>query len=478
MKKVVFLLFALALSLRIYSFYSSNIVIGYDQVRDLFTARSIVNERDLKIIGPTAGNNTDLHHGVAFWYYLVPPVVLGGGNPVWVSVWGSIFNTLSVVVIYFFAKSLFKDNTAAFVSAFIAAVSNYFISFSGWIGNPSPTLLTVPLFFYFLWRFLQQDSRFLILATFFLGLSIQFELFFIYLIPVLFIIFLVFRPHNLRLRLVLYSLFSFLISVSSMLATEIKYGFSGVQSIFGALLGGSSQGAGVINNLKFMLDGYGEIFYAKFIAFVVILFVIFKIKEKAFKFLLIYLLSPLLMLLVGVHGAPWFLIGLAPAAAIAVGYLVSRLRNIFLIVIACVAIFLINSDNNANLLGADESSNLAYQLAAIDYTYQSSAGEPFVINSVTNPLYINYIWSYNYPWYGLKKYGYLPSWAGGDQLSPYDTLPEWNGNERYLFLLIDKTSRIPEVHKILAKNWADERSRLIEEKSFGGIQVEKREILR
>lgn len=129
-----------------------------------------------------------------------------------------------------------------------------------------------------------------------------------------------------------------------------------------------------------------------------------------------------------------------------------------------------------NLLGADDSSILANQMAVIDYTYQSSNYEKFTIYSVTNPLYINYPWAYNYGWYGLKKYGYLPTWKGGDQLSPYDVLANSNNEEEYLYLIIDQTPRIPNIYKDNAYDWANKISLLVEEKKFTGLIVQKRRL--
>lgn len=498
MKKIITLLFIFGLAIRIYSFFPSNIILGYDQVRDLFTAKSIWYEKDIKIIGPTAGNNLNLHHGVAFLYYVLLPIVLFKSDPFWISVWNSIFNSLSVVVLYFFAKSLFKSKPTGLVSAFIAAISYYFVSYSGWISNPSPTLLIVPLFFFFFWKFLIHNSKFLILAAIFLGLSIQFELFFIYLLPVSVVIWIIFRPKFPGLKILALSLGSFLIATSTMILTEIKFKFVGTRDIFLSVFGGSTQGEGIVKNFDYFITGYwktfsdnlwpGNVLAGKNIAiliFVVILYGIIKNKKliRPLIFLLIYLLSPILMLVAGFHGSRWFLIGLAPAVVISAGYVISRLKRMMFIAPIVFFVFLFNfrivsseAKSSPKLLGPDESSFLSYQLAVVDYTYNFSGREPFAINSVTNPLYINAVWAYHYDWYGKRTYGYLPAFMGGDQLHPYDTLPKATGKEKYLYLIIDTTFRIPEVHRILARDWADKISHLEEEKLFGSILVQKRRI--
>jgi hypothetical protein len=128
------------------------------------------------------------------------------------------------------------------------------------------------------------------------------------------------------------------------------------------------------------------------------------------------------------------------------------------------------------LLEPDASAVLDEQIKAMDYTYQSSNGAKFAINSVTNPLYINALWSYDYYWYGGSKYGSMPTWIGGDQIYPYDSLKPFAHDEKYLYILIDGTSRIPDSYRLEAENSADKISKLIETKDFGGISVQKREL--
>ncbi len=492
----VLLIFLLGLSLRFISIYPSNTVIGFDQARDLFDASGIFLNSDLKIIGPTAGNNPNLHHGVAYLYYLIPPLLLFNGNPTFVALYSSLFNAFTIITLFFLAKSIFKDKKVALITAFLAATSFHFIQFAGWLSNPSPTLFTVPLFFLGLWKYQEGKNKGLYLASFFLGLSIQFELFFIYLIPIALITFILLKIKLPTLKAASISLLLFLISVSTMLATEIKFHFAGVEAIFSA---GNSVG-GTKPNFVFVLDQFISKFFNTFsynlwpqnlkagpllaaLSICSLIFYALKAKDKKpFIFILIYLLSPATMLLLGYHDAPWFLVGLPPVICLSAAFLISKLKNPFIVVV--LLFILINSfqkirETNGQgqiLLGPDKSSVLTSQIAAIDYTYKEANKNPFTINTLTNPLYINAIWAYNYHWYGLEKYKYLPTFSGNDQLPPYNTLKKSDLSENYLFLLIDKTFRIPFYHTESLVNWANERSTLLEEKDFNGILVQKRQL--
>src|SRR5258708_36974873 len=91
---LIFSIFLFGFLLRVLSVLPANTIICFDQARDLFTATTIFRDHHLRIIGPTAGNNPNLHHGVLFWYYLIPPLVIFRGNPIGAVIWNSLFNAL------------------------------------------------------------------------------------------------------------------------------------------------------------------------------------------------------------------------------------------------------------------------------------------------------------------------------------------------------------------------------------------------
>ena len=483
---------ALGLAVRVLSIFQTNIIIGFDQARDLFDSLKII-AGDIRIVGPTAGNNANLHHGVAFLYFMIPPLVFGGGNPFYVSLWNSLFNLGSCLIIYLLTKSLFNDEKPALIATAISAFSYYFIQFSGWISNPTVTLLTVPLFFYGLWLYKQNNNKGLILAALSLGISIQFELFFLYLIPTGIIVFFLLKMKFPNPRTMLYALCAMLFALSTMVATEIKFKFSGVISLLSATGGTQTSIYILIKEFfsRFWLTFSQNLWPQKpqfgiYIGIILLGFIVYKSfnnKENlrlrlALRLLILYLLSPLLMLVVGFHKAPWFLIGIPPAIAIMTGYVLAKVKPpsllILLVLLICITNLLAVKNSygfGQPLLEPDQASILSSQLSTIDYTYQKAEGKPFAINTVTNPLYINAVWAYHYKWYG-KKYGYLPTWLGGDQIPPYNTLAKAGGKEEIFFLIIDETPRIPVVHKMEAIKWAKEKGKLIEEKEFNGILVQ------
>lgn len=490
---ILVLIFLFAFLIRFLSVWPSNIIIGFDQARDLFDSFKIT-QGDLRIIGPTAGNNPNLHHGVLWLYFITIPLLFSH-NPIYVVLWNSLFNAFSVVVIFLMAKDLFKSKKTGAVAGILTAVSYYFVSFSGWLSNPTITLLTVPLFFYGVWKYYQKKNWGLILSMFALGLSIQFELFFIYLIPVFLILWLILKPKFPIIKTVILSLLTLLITLSTMIATEIKFHFAGVLSIFraGKLVGETHKG--FLDLLKDFLVNKWETFYLNFwpqninfgiiFGLIIIFFFVFEIiknyKNKEIRkrnlFVLVWLFSPIIMFVLGAHNAPWFLIGRQAAGIIMGAYLISRIKPKFLII--PVVIFFVYMNLSAikssyglgqPLLEPDKAAILSKQIAVMKYTYEKTNGATFGIDTVTNPLYINAVWAWNFDWYG-KRYSFKPTWLGGDQLPPYNTLAKATGKEKYLFLIIDETPRIPPIYKENAINSLKKKGVFVEEKDFDGILV-------
>jgi len=119
---------------------------------------------------------------------------------------------------------------------------------------------------------------------------------------------------------------------------------------------------------------------------------------------------------------------------------------------------------------------LTTELAAVDYTYQSSGGERFSINTTTSPLFVNTLWSYLYNWYGFKKYNVLPYWTGRDQVGQLgnNLLYPQKDEMRIHYYIIEPTYGIPDQYLLYGQGEEDSKSKLVEEKKFGTLVVQKR----
>ena len=85
------------------------------------------------------------------------------------------------------------------------------------------------------------------------------------------------------------------------------------------------------------------------------------------------------------------------------------------------------------------------------------------------------MWEYLYNWYGRERYGYVPTWLGGDQLYPYNLLPKSAGDEKIFYMLISQTKRIPQWEEDRGEEWAAEYGKLLDGKNNPGFRVLKYE---
>lgn len=487
------LIFVFGFLIRLLSVWPSNTIIGFDQARDLFDSLKII-QGHLRIIGPTAGNNPNLHHGVAWLYFMIPPLLLSK-NPIYVVLWNSLFNGAAAIVLYFIAKSLFKSRKMGYIAAIVASASYYYVSFSGWLSNPTGTFLTLPLFFLGMIEYYKGKKWGLPLATFFLGLTIEFELFFLYLIPTAIILWFILKSKLPTIKLTLISILTFCIATSTMIATEFKFHFQGVKSILGA---GSYVGGGkssfLIDLLTFIQQKW-DTFYLNLwpqnksigtlLGILAVGYLIFEIFQNLKKkdivknnlFLMVWFFSPAIMFLLGVHNAPWFYIGRPSSAILIAAYILSKIKSKTLIAGALALIIFANIvaiheayGKGQTILEPDKAALLSTQISVMEYTYQRSNGHDFAIDTITNPLYINAVWAWNYNWY-FERNGYKPTWLGGNQLEPYNTLENATGKEKYFFLIADETNRIPQLYTQNAIDNLNKKGQFIEEKEFDGIKV-------
>ncbi len=144
----------------------------YDQGRDMYVLQNIARG-DVTLIGPTTGL-AGVFLGPLMYYFLLPGYLLGSGSPFVVVKWLLVCVTLALPLAYFVLKPL--------VGRFLALVGYLLVLFTPGsfeearqIWNPSLVVPTLLISTYALFRS-QKDQRWLILALFAYGLSLQTEL--------------------------------------------------------------------------------------------------------------------------------------------------------------------------------------------------------------------------------------------------------------------------------------------------------------
>ena len=498
---IAILIFTFAFLVRyLYITGYGKILFDYDQYEDLFLTKRILIDRDLPVIGRPIYGDPRLHQGVLFIYFNTVPFLLFNWNPVGVTLWIALFNAGVVLAVFYLSLLLFKNRIAAIISSLIVAASFEFIQFATWISNATLAIMTAPLAFLGLYLYFKEKKMGLIVTALFLGLSLQSDVMFLYLIPIFVVIFIALKMKFPDYKLLSASILTFLATVSTMIITELKLSFAGVKTLL--FFGNTFDDAKipVIKRLTLFLTDLGKTFSYNllptnntlgiYLALAITTFLLLKLfaayksrsaEKKPLIFLIVFLFSPLIMLVLGYHRQPWFLIGILSAIAISAGYSIAKLKHPLLIsIIVLFSIwsnltYLFNPNKSAyNFFGYENSSFLANQIPVVDYMYQEAEGKPFAFNAVTYPMHHYALWAYHLGSYGEKKYDYLPTWLGATQDYPYNVIGQSDGSEKLYFLIMDKSVRIPEINRTNALIWADANSTLLEAKEFEGFTVQKR----
>jgi hypothetical protein len=356
--------------------------------------------------------------------------------------------------------------------------------------------------FWAFWKVLEGKTWFLPVTIFLWGLSVQFQFFMIYQL-VIFAVMWIFLAKNKipSKKLAFISLITAIVSFMWLLVSEIKFSFQGTKAFLSFLpsqfTGSSSNTNMMVKTVQGIVELFGRNiagnFYPVALATTIIVistFIYITITEKNKQphlFLLIWLLSPLILSPFSRRSGIDLYVGIGSAVVLVTGYVLSHLSRRFIVLfivlityIATVNIYAIQAYNKVGdeVFAPQKGMLLSDEKKVIDYTYTQSNNQPFSINTVTNPLFINTTWSYLYFWYGKSTYGYLPTWWGDPQgsLEEGEVPFESDIQSPIHFLILENSLESTRYFAKLVRHLEDERSSLVESKTFGSFTVEKRTI--
>ena len=498
---LLFGIFIFAFVLRVLYLPKNSLTFGYDQARDAYVSQQIIGG-DLKILGPPA-STPGLYHGVFYYYLLAPAYLLGHGSPVVAAYWIAFLNSLTVFIVFYLGYLMTKKRWVGILAAFFFAISFESAQYATWLSNPTIGVWTVPLIYLGLWLWIKEKRNYApIIAAVGLGLSIQSEIFLAYhLVPL--VIWLWISRKNITKNQVLTFTLSLLAVLSTMILTEIKFGFKGISGIKALLVAQEPNLAyakSVGDYLLLYLNQIGRIFafnsYPGNIGWgggAVIALALYSLikKDRIGAFLATWLFAHIWVVTVGGVSTPFLMVGIGPAVSLMIAYYLSKfpakqgqaLPDKSKVAVAAVILVLVfgnlsmifkENTKGATLFAIQKDMLLSKELAVIDYSYQEAGGNEFSINTLTSPLYINIVWSYLYKWYGFPKYGYLPSFHGRDQVGQIDSLDQSAKPKETSFLILEPMAGIPSQYLDMTLGEEDVKTKSVSEKSFGELRVQKR----
>jgi hypothetical protein len=424
-------------------------------------------------------------------------------NPLAAGYWMALLNSVTVFVVAYFAYLFTKNRYAALFTAVFYAFSFDAAQYATWLSNPTLGMVTVPLFYLGLWLWTHLDKKSrrvlpVVLTAVALGFSIQSEIFLAYHIVPLIIFLSIYRKNIQRKDLIVFAI-SFVLSLSTMIVSEVKFGFKGIGGVMSLLSTGDAvvAGHGLGDFVILFLNQIGRVYSAAsfpgnvgYGAFLVIFPLFLFLKETNNKltswvfFLAVWLFSHASVVTVGGTSTPFLLVGISPAVSILLGIVAYKLFSnsrilafffVLFIVLFQFKTIKVEDARGSSYFAIQKDLLISKETAAIDYMYSKSAGEPFTVNSLTSPLWVNIVWSYLFNWYGQSHYNYQPTWVGRGQEGQVISLVQAAKREKHHFLILEPMAGIPLQYLPDIISQEDAVSKLVEEKTFGEIRIQYRE---
>lgn len=468
---------------------------GYDQARDAFEAYSIWHDHNPKVMGPTS-DIPGLNHGVLWYYYLALLYFITQHSIELTAFFSGTLILFTIPLAYYVSKKLTHNHQISMMTTIIYGCSPLFFAFIHWLSNPILALFVTPVLLTLLWTFIEKKSPLKVFGigiTF--GLLIQSDFAFIVLLLLLPLYIYFFRLKITFKHIISFSL-GLLLAMTTFIVSVIKFQIP-IFQIALQFLSSPPDMQTAAKTLWTTSETFFNVFALTVLPFpklVVLGMVILSISyfrkklfdrtDKPLLFIELWLTGILILFLFnkGNLSAVFFLGPMLLPLAFFISYFATKIiknEKILYGILACIVLSQILmiytwQQQSYSPLAIQKDQTLATEKELIDYTYMSAEKKPFIINSVTSPLYINTTWAYLYEFYGKKTYGYLPFWGGRSQVGYLGNLPENPQNISLRFLIIEN-------HPIIPKEWVariiydeDKITDVVERKIVGKFIVEKR----
>lgn len=481
------IIFLIAWLVRFSYIQARAITFSFDQARDAYIAGEVL-KGDLKIQGPPTSTR-DFFHGVLFYYLLAAGYAIGSGSPLVATGFLAAISSLGAIPVYLLTKKVTGHELVSILAGFLFSVSYEQAQYATYLSNTLIASATVPLLYLGLYLWHQNKKIGPIIAGLGWGLSIQSNFFLLYHLPVILLLLVIKILPATRKNLLSFSI-PVLLCISTFIVSEAKFGFPsrvGIQNLL-TRREYTTQKVGLPRLINTYKDQFilllsnnlfpGQPIVAAGLFVIALLGLVFQIKKnRGLLILLLGLFSSIPALFFGGVSTPYINVGLG---SLVIVVLAVTYRNFFVPVVILLSCFHLafisaNLHRGQAVFSIQKDMLLSRELEAIDYMYKESGGEPFSINSITAPLYINTTWSYLFNWYGKSKYGFVPFWHGhsqagslGDNLS---TPPK--GIER-TFMIIEPSQGLPQdiINQILEEEKG--YSSFNHAKQFGEITIQNR----
>ncbi len=438
-----FLLILLAVVLVFSTFIKLQAVNNYnfpfttDQGRDMVDIRQMVVSHSPRLVGPTTSINGVLLG--PFWYYfLLPPFLLSGGNPQAIVYWQIFWYQVSALVLWYILKN--KNNLFATIIAVLYLLMPMGFNTGRYFWNANAMPIFTGLFFACLiWTLEKLSPKRLMVLGILAGLSMQIEAAFGILFFPFALLYLIQEKKS--LKKLLWLTVGFFATLLPQVVFELRHNFIMTKILLseftgkGEMLGSKISFLERINqryDTALSLIGFSshlppvwvKSIFVLGLAILIISFLLKTVPGKLFSFYKLifsfivfaatfYILFPQTL-------KSWYTLGMSVAfvsvLSIAIFTLIKsntkllQFLGVYLLLMTCFYSAKSQLDylNHVAFLPSDDRSNMRNELADINWVYGQAKGEGFNAYSYLPSVY-DFPYHYLYWWYGTKQYGYQPA---------------------------------------------------------------------
>lgn len=504
LKNPIFLLFLIILASFILRTINlkDNILFAYDQARDAQRIFNMVYKGDIKIVGPET-DIPGIFNGPFLYYFLTPIYYFSQFDPNVAAFFFVLINTGTTILVFWAAKILSKKTSLALIASLLWAVSFEQSFFARYISNASPMSTATTLFFIGLAVFFLKKKQWgLPLSALGIALAIHCNFYFIYLFlfyPLFFILF----KQKPKIKTLITSFIVLALLLSPWIVTELRWKFVGTRSLFAYFIHQGTS-ATTSNPLSLLLsiftryyDRISQTIYLSFIPnkqigfaiiCIILLYLLLKKRSPSILFLLFWSLNtlPLFAFKSGVHSVEVINGSVFVPFTILIAYGISELGKIKIQRMPILAILctfgivfyglfcFVKNNFIPHSIHTSAPSLLGNAKKIIDYSYLNAHKKDFGVCAISEPLFMNTVWSFLYSTYGKQKYGYLPYWTGQKQVLNDSFIPYAHKKFEIKFIIREPMQGIPDFAPRATYYIEDTQNTLVEKKDFGAYEVQQR----
>ncbi|MFH1536302.1 MAG: hypothetical protein ABIC96_04540 [Patescibacteria group bacterium] len=422
--KIIVFILILGIIYRLFLTSGGNFLFNMDNARDMVDVREMVVLGKLRLTGPTSAIE-GLYNGPAWYYLLVIPFIISGGDP-----YASILMEIILWAIGgFFLLKLVKiwSNWLIIPIGAIWVSSNYIVLANVYAFNPNPVVLLTPLFIYSLVLYLENKKAIYIILTWFLaGLFFNFEMNFGVFTPIIILASVIFTKNVklLKQKWFFVGIALFVFTLLPQALFDFRHDFLMSKAVLRHLSENSGANLNILGRFQTIPASFFDTYSATLmnhkslaaslllISAIGLIGFLKKEKKKALVLVSLMIIAiPFLgYLILPVTVNPWHLGAEMAASLILIAYILKE--RIFIPIsiliiwfsVSSIGSYIINDFGKPNL----DPSLYKNEIAAIDYVYQSAKGRNFKVYTFMPSVY-DYPYQYLFWWYGQKKYKYIPA---------------------------------------------------------------------